>query len=43
MSESTEIKKIFNLSGLNLMSEAKWGWRKWEKQKEFQTPDPERS
>ncbi len=35
-SESAEIKKIFNLSGLNLMSEAKWGWRRGEKQKEFQ-------
>lgn len=35
-SESAEIKKIFNLSGINLMSEAKWGWRRGEKKKEFQ-------
>ncbi|MCK5005581.1 MAG: TonB family protein, partial [Candidatus Aminicenantes bacterium] len=34
--ESAEIKKIFNLSGINLMSEAKWGWRRGEKKKEFQ-------
>lgn len=34
--ESLEIKKIFNLSGINLMSEATWGWRRGEKQKEFQ-------
>ncbi|MEN8154469.1 MAG: TonB family protein [Acidobacteriota bacterium] len=34
--EAVEIKKIFNLSGIKLMSEAKWGWRSDEKKKEFQ-------
>ncbi len=34
--EGAEIKKIFNLSGIDLMSEARWGWRKGEKKKEFQ-------
>ena len=33
--EAEEIKKIFNLSGIRLMSEAQWGWRSGEKKKEF--------